>query len=43
MTTATAIPFDSVTKIVTASTAMRLVEQLGAGARTRARRCALRA
>jgi D-alanyl-D-alanine carboxypeptidase len=27
MTTATAIPFDSVTKIVTASTAMRLVEQ----------------
>src|SRR3954453_3920818 len=29
MTTATAIPFDSVTKIVTASTAMRLVEQGG--------------
>jgi D-alanyl-D-alanine carboxypeptidase len=27
MTTATAIPFDSITKIVTASTAMRLVEQ----------------
>ena len=27
MTTATAIPFDSVTKIVTASTAMRLVEE----------------
>ena len=27
MTTATAIPFDSITKVVTASTAMRLVEQ----------------
>src|SRR4029079_17817042 len=31
MTTATAIPFDSITKIVTASTAMRLVEGGGLG------------